>query len=61
MSVNKNVFSLILAAVLGLAALIVPVIGVPAEPDPSGYFLPIVPKAFHSVSPRVHLPLLFVA
>ena len=58
---KKDVASLILSAVLGIAVLIVPVIGVPAEPDPAGYFLPIVPKAFHSASFRVHVPLLFVA
>lgn len=59
--VSKNATSLALAAVLGFAVLIIPVIGVPVTPDVANYFLPIVLLAFKNISLRIHLPLLFVA
>ena len=61
MSISKNAVPLTLAAVLGLAVLIVPVIGVPVEPGLADYFLPIVLMAFKGISLRIHLPLFFLA
>ena len=60
LKINKWL-GIILAALLGMAALLLPVIGIPPSPDKEEYFLPIVLTAIGHSSWDTTFPLLVMA